>query len=84
MQEQMKGAIANMLAAGDMGAAPSPVEASATASRAGFAAMVQALKSGCSCVSCQLLRKSVDGAIGNVMEELGVRGSGTDPQPAAG
>jgi hypothetical protein len=84
MQEQMQRAITGALQAGAPGAGSPAAEAGATSSRAGFAAMIQALKSGCTCVSCQLLRKSVEGVIGSVMEDLGVDGSGTDPQPATG
>jgi len=45
-----------------------------------FAATIWALKGECPCQACQLLRRAVEGLLGDVYKEI--EGDGVNPNPA--
>ena len=61
----------------ELGVNPQELQERARQSKLGYAATMAAVRSGCNCDACQLLRRSVDSLVEDAMKEI------TPPAPPA-
>ena len=80
MQDPKALAEAALKLAGGDAEATADLESRAQQGRLSFAATMYAIKSGCDCGACQLLRKATDALTADTFKEVGIDAPGHNPQ----
>ncbi len=76
-------ALTSILTGGGSGSvgATKDLEARAQQGQLSFAASIFAMKSGCACGACQLLRRAMDAMTGDTLKEFGLNADSANPVP---
>ena len=65
----------------EQGVDPQEVQSRGRQGKLGFAASIIALRNGCNCEPCQILRRSMDGLLEDARKEIAIDAQGQAPLP---